>query len=179
MERFLRRAHHALTQYSLWGFLPIVAWLEERREAVSCLHPSLVHGDFHPNNILLRDDGSAVVIDWAGLQVSDPRFDLAWTLLLVSTHGHVAWRDYILQEYARLSGAGVEQIEWFETFACVRRLRVVTISLSEGPEKLGLRPDAVARMRQQMGAIQQVYVLLRQRTGIRVAEVERLFAAFS
>ena len=35
---------------------------------VPCRHPALVHGDFHPNNILLREDGSAVVIDWAGLQ---------------------------------------------------------------------------------------------------------------
>jgi aminoglycoside phosphotransferase (APT) family kinase protein len=179
VDRSLRRARDALAQFSLLGFLPIVAWLEERREAVPCRQPALVHGDFHPNNILLRDDGSAVVIDWAGLQVSDARFDLAWTLLLMSTHGSVAWRDAILQEYERLIGAKVEQIEWFETFACLRRLRVVAVSLSEGAEKLGLRPDAVTMMQQQMGAIQQVYTLLLERTGIRIAEVERLFAAFS
>src|SRR6266571_7217187 len=179
VDRSLRRAHDALTQFSLWGFLPIVAWLEERREAVSCRQPALVHGDFHPNNILLRADGAAVVIDWAGLQVSDARFDLAWTLLLVGTRGSVAWRDYILQEYERLVGAKVEQIEWFETFACLRRLRVVTVALSAGAEQLGLRPDAGARMQQQMGAMHQVYALLVERTGMRVAEVERLFAAFS
>lgn len=179
VDRSLRRAHDVLAQFSLRGFLPIVAWLEERRDTVSCRQPALVHGDFHPNNILLRDDGSAVVIDWAGLQVSDARFDLAWTLLLTGTHGSVEWRDSILQEYEHLVGARVEQLEWFETFACLRRLRVVTVSLSEGAEKLGLRPDAVTMMQQQMGAIQQVYALLLERTGIRVAEVERLFAAWS
>jgi aminoglycoside phosphotransferase (APT) family kinase protein len=179
VDRSLRRAHDALAQFSLLGFRPIVAWLEERRDAVPCQQPALVHGDFHPNNILLRDDGSAVVIDWAGLQVSNARFDLAWTLLLTGTHGSVEWRDAILQEYERLVGAKVEQLEWFETFACLRRLRVVTVSLSEGAEKLGLRPDAVTRMQQQMGAIQQVYALLLERTGIRVAEVERLCAVWS
>jgi aminoglycoside phosphotransferase (APT) family kinase protein len=178
VDRALRRAHDALAQFSLMSFLPIVEWLDERREAVPCRHPALVHGDFHPNNILLRDDGSAVVIDWAGIQVSDARFDLAWTLLLVGTRGSVEWRDAILQEYERLVGAKVEQIEWFETFGCLRRLRVMTVALSEGAEKLGLRPDAVTRMQQQMGAMQQVYALLLARTCIRVTEVERLFAAF-
>jgi aminoglycoside phosphotransferase (APT) family kinase protein len=179
VERALRRVRDALAQFSLRGFLPIVAWLDERREAVSCLQPALVHGDFHPNNILLRDDGAAVVIDWAGLQVSDARFDLAWTLLLVSTRGSVAWRDAILQEYERLVGATVEQLEWFETLARLRRLRVLTVALSAGAEQLGLRPDAGTRMQQQMGAMHQVYALLVERTGMRVAEVERLFAAFS
>jgi hypothetical protein len=31
-----------------------VAWLEERREAVACRQPALVHGDFHPNIILFE-----------------------------------------------------------------------------------------------------------------------------
>jgi aminoglycoside phosphotransferase (APT) family kinase protein len=178
VDRYLRRVHDALAQFSLSGFLPIVEWLAKRRDEVPCRQPALVHGDFHPYNILLRDDGSAVVIDWTGLHVSDARFDLAWTLLLVRTHGSVEWRDHILQEYERLVGAKVQQIEWFEAFACVRRLRAVTVSLSEGAEKLGMRPDAVTMMKQQLGAIKQVYELLLERTGIRVAEVERLFASF-
>jgi aminoglycoside phosphotransferase (APT) family kinase protein len=179
VDRYLRRVHDALAQFSLLGFLPIVDWLAKRRDEVPCRQPSLVHGDFHPNNILLRDDGSAVVIDWTGFHVSDARFDLAWTLLLVRTHGSMAWRDHILQEYERLVGARVQQIEWFETCACVRRLRAVTVSLSEGAEKLGMRPDAGTMMQQQIGAIKQVYELLLERTGIRVAEVERLFASVS
>ena len=76
-------------------------------------------------------------------------------------------------------GAKVEQLEWFETFACLRRLRVVTVALSAGAEKLGLRPDAITMMQQQRGAMHQVYALLLERTGIRVAEVERLFASFA
>ena len=98
---------------------------------------------------------------------------------MVSTHGSVEWRNRILQEYERLAGAKVEQIEWFEVLACVWRLRTVTVSLSEGAEKLGMRPDAVGMMKQQMGAIQQVYALLLERTGVRAAEVERLLAAFA
>jgi len=42
-----------------------------------------------------------------------------------------------------------------------------------------MRPEVVVMMKQQIGAIERVYDLLRERTGIRVGEVERLFASFS
>jgi hypothetical protein len=40
-----------------------------------------------------------------------------------------------------------------------------------------MRRDAVAMMQQQMAAVQQVYVRLQESTGLRVAEVERLFVS--
>jgi len=120
-----------------------------------------------------------MVIDWTQLSVSDPRFDLSWALLLVGSYEGPAWRERILREYERLSGAGVEQLEYFDVLACARRLFDVTTSLSLGAESLGMRPGAVERMRQQMDAFARVYELLLERTGIRVAEVERMLAEFS
>ena len=38
------------------------------------------------------------------MDISDSRFDLAWTLLLMSTHGDPEIRGLILREYKRLSG---------------------------------------------------------------------------
>lgn len=179
VDRELSKFRYYLARFPQPGFLPVLEWLEARRDKVPCLRPSPIHWDFHPGNVLLRDDGSMVVIDWTGLDVSDSRFDLAWTLLLVNTHEDTKWRDLILHEYERLVGTRVEQIEYFDVAACARRLLSVVISLSEGPEKLGMRPEAVAMMKQQMGAIERVYDLLLERTSIRVAEVERLFASLS
>ena len=141
--------------------------------------PSPIHMDFHPGNVLLRDDGSAVVIDWTGFDISDSRFDLAWTLLLVSTHEDEEWRDLVLQEYERQAGIRVEQRAYFDVAACARRLFSVVLSLSEGPEKLGMRAGAVTMMKQQMGSIKRVHGLLQERAGIRVPEVDRLLAQFS
>ena len=177
VDHYLASEREVLKDSLLRGFLPIVEWLQERRDDVPCREPSVMHGDFHANNILVRHDGSAVVIDWTGCQVSDPRMDLALTLLAVRIYGSVERRDYCLREYERLAGAKVQQIEWFETLACLWRLRTVTVSLSKGPEKLGWRPDAAGTIKQQMGAIKQVYDLLLQRTDTRVSEVERLFAS--
>ncbi len=179
VDRQQREWRAALAGLPEVGFLPVLEWLEARREQAPCLRPAPIHWDYHPGNVLLRDDGSAVVIDWTQVEVSDPRFDLAWTLLLVGSHESAEWRELILGEYERLAGERVEQLEYFDVAACVKRLASVYFSLALGPEKLGMRPDAVIRMKQQMGAHQRVYELLLERTGIRIAEVERLLASVS
>jgi aminoglycoside phosphotransferase (APT) family kinase protein len=175
VDRWLSRARDGLARFGQAGLLPIVEWLERRREALPCRRPSPVHQDFHPENVLLQADGSPVVIDWTAFDVSDSRFDLAWTLVLAHSYLGVEWRNRILQEYERVAEARVEQIELFEVFACGRRLFDISVSLAEGAEKLGMRPGAVAMMRQQMGEAERVYELLVARTGIRIAELERMF----
>ena len=179
VDAWLGEARAAVARFSLPGFERLVDWLQERRDLLPCPEPSVVHWDFHPFNILLRADGSPAVIDWAGCQVTDARLDLAWTLLLMSTHAGAEWRDPILHEYERLAGARVDQIELFEVLACARRLFDVTVSLSEGAERLGMRPEAAALMRQQREPLQRVYDLLRVRTGLRLAAVEAALASLS
>ena len=107
------------------------------------------------------------------------RFDLAWTLVLVSSYEGAVWRERILQTYEHLLGAAVQQIEYFEVYACVRRLFSIVASIQGGADKLGMDPNAVALMKEQMYAHRRVYDLLIKRTGIRVSEVERMFEAVS
>ena len=73
----------------------------------------------------------------------------------------------------------MEQMAYFDVAACLKRLFSVVVSLSDGAEKLGMRPGAEAVMKQQIGALESVYDLLLERTGIRVAEVERLLVSLS
>jgi aminoglycoside phosphotransferase (APT) family kinase protein len=44
---------------------------------------SLVHGDFHPGNVMLLADGEAVVIDWTGARRGIPEADFARTSLIL------------------------------------------------------------------------------------------------
>ena len=176
-DRFLGTYRPYLERFPSSGFLSVMEWLEARRQQVPCLRPSVIHWDFHPGNLLLRDDGSAVVIDWTQLDISDSRFDLAWTLLVVGTQEIPEWRGRILREYERLAGARVGEMVYFDVAACFKRLGSVVLSLSEGPEKLGMRPGAEAMMRKRMDAIKRVYELLLERTGIRVPVVEEMLAS--
>ncbi|MFI5316102.1 MAG: phosphotransferase family protein, partial [Myxococcota bacterium] len=58
-----------------------LAWLEhtrppERRQA-------LCHGDLHPNNLLVDDDGQWTLIDWTNARLAEPELDIAFTAELL------------------------------------------------------------------------------------------------
>jgi aminoglycoside phosphotransferase (APT) family kinase protein len=155
-------------------FLPVFEWLKTRRDSVPCTRPAPVHWDFHPGNLILQLDGALKVIDWTQIQVSDPRFDIGWTLLLAGAYSKEdILRSYILGEYQRLSGSQVEQLDYFDVANAVKRLGSVMISFSAGATKIGMRPDAIAAMRREFHALKWVYNLILARTGIVLPEVER------
>jgi aminoglycoside phosphotransferase (APT) family kinase protein len=181
VDQWLETARRSLESFPQVGLLPIVEWLQDRRDELFCQRPSPVHQDYHPNNVLVRDDGAAVVIDWTGFDVSDARFDLGWTLVLAHAYAGTQIRTSILTEYERLSGTVVKDkdIECFEVFACARRLFDVAVSVSAGAEKLGMRRETVNIMKQHREAHQRVYDVLRERTGMRVTPIEQLFASLA
>ncbi len=179
VDGWLAEARSLLGRFNLPDAAAMLDWLQERRERVPCTQPAPVHLDFHPNNILLSRDGAVHVIDWTQIQASDPRFDLAWTLVLVGSYESWAWRDRILAEYERLWGAKIPELEWFEVAACGRRLFSVIVSLAAGPEALGMRPEAVGLMRKSFGSLRKVHELLADRTGLRLKDTERLLAESS
>jgi len=115
------------------------------------------------------------VLDWTQIEVSDARFDLAWTLVLM---GSMAERDHevVLHEYERQAGEQVEGPEWFDVAACLKRPFSVIISMDEGAEKLGMRPGAEAQMREHAGPLRGVCTMLRERTQENFPEIERFLA---
>ena len=178
IDSWLGRAHGVLEASAYADLLPVVAWVEERRNRLPCARPAPVHQDLHPGNVLVRADGSAVVIDWTSFEVSDPRFDLAWTLLLVDAYEGPAMYAAVLHEYERWADGPVEELACFEVCACARRLFDIVSSLAEGAERRGMRPEALAGMRR-VEPLQRVYATLRERAGLRLARVEELLATLS
>ena len=175
VDRFLQMiSRETENSPDLKAFSPVLDWLEERRNLVPCTGPAPVHWDFHPGNVILKPDGTAVVIDWTQIQVSDPRFDLAWTLLLAGAYAGENVREMILDEYQRMIGVPVEQLAFFDVASCLKRLGTVMISLSAGADSMGMRPDAVAMMRRDFPALRWVYDFMVDRTGIQVLEIEKL-----
>jgi len=156
---------------------PVLDWLDKHKNDVSSEKLSIIHGDFHPNNIMLREDNSPVVIDWGAAAIGDYRVDLAWTILLSSTYTDPDLRKIILEAYEEISGPKIRDFEFFEVMAIFRRLRDVSVSLTSGAEKMGMRPEAVEKMRQDSEHLRRVYNLLSERTGLRILEFEDLLNA--
>jgi len=175
IDRWLEEAQEATQRFPDFDVSPFLDWVTARRNLFACERPSPIQQDFHPGNILVCADDTAVVIDWAHFAVSDYRFDLAWTLVLTHAHGWTGMRDLILQGYERHHGKSVEQIEVFEAVACARRLFDLTISLTFGPEHLGMTNQAVDSIRLSMNAHKRVHRLFVERTGLQVKVFDELF----
>jgi aminoglycoside phosphotransferase (APT) family kinase protein len=149
-----------------------MVWLAEQRERTACDRASVVHYDFHPDNILEDADGKLYVIDWTSAEISDYRFDLAWTLTLALAYGGPLRREMILKEYERQLGETVPELEVFDAAAIVRRIGFVMLSLGQGAEKMGMRPEAAEAMRRDKEPLTRLYDRLREITGLALQEVQ-------
>ena len=105
---------------------------DERASAAALLDEqpvggALLHGDLHPGNILLGDDGP-VVIDWFDATVGHPTADIARTMLLLSDgatdlrHLPGATPD-VIAKMQELFGAAVADIVSPTSLHTWRRLR--------------------------------------------------------
>jgi aminoglycoside phosphotransferase (APT) family kinase protein len=174
IEREMHRWRSVFAQYPAPGFQPTLDWLSVRQAGVKRPSPGPVHWDFHPANVILCPDGSARVIDWTQIDISDTRFDLAWTLLLIGSIESEVWRVRVQQEYERLLGRSVEDLDFFEVAAGVKRLYSSYLSVSIGAEKLGMRPGAEKIMMENAPKLQAAYRMVFSHTSLRIPELDAL-----
>ncbi|MFZ5815670.1 MAG: phosphotransferase family protein [Bacillota bacterium] len=153
---------------------PLVDWLAERGRGVR-LRLAPLHGDFHFENVLVRPDGSAAVIDWGITGLGDPRCDLAYAYILLTTEGNGRVGEQYRQIYESMAGP-VEDFDFFEAWALGWRLSITLIVLVRGSAAIGLRPGLEELMRQHLGYLRHVAALLSDRTGLRLPGVEALLA---
>lgn len=174
-ENWLERAGKAIQSHDLPQFKPVLVWMESHRPKTTP-PMSLVHGDFHPWNILVDSCGRRVVIDWTSAHRSDFRFDLAWTLLLAASTAGEEMRLRVLSSYERQAGSTVSDLDFFEVAACARRLADIFVSLRDGPERMGMRPEAADLMIGQRSHVVTAQRMLEQRIGLRIVGLDHFFA---
>jgi aminoglycoside phosphotransferase (APT) family kinase protein len=75
LETMLLRAADYLQHYRVDGTPALLRALEQQRPQPTT--PTLIHGDYILDNILVANGRISGVIDWAGGAVGDPRYDLA------------------------------------------------------------------------------------------------------
>jgi aminoglycoside phosphotransferase (APT) family kinase protein len=173
-DRWLRNLQDIQGDHQLNWLPPLLEWSANQRDDLTYQNICPTHNDYHPNNILLKDNGEMVVIDWTGFAISDPRFDLAWSLMLANSYRDFQSRTIILDDYQNQIGSTVEKIEVFEALASIRRMVDVYISLTKGAERQGMRPAAVEAIREQIPAHMRVLARLTALSSYHVGEVQSL-----
>jgi aminoglycoside phosphotransferase (APT) family kinase protein len=171
MDETISSYRSLYAKYNLRGFLQLTYWLDQHKHEIA-VQPAFVHQDFHANNVFLCPDNRLVVIDWTQFALSDSRIDLCWTLLIMGDLGNPDWGNQILHAYASHSRQSIEELDYFHVIVGMKLLASTVISLTFGPETVGLRPEAVQLTREQISTYKQLYQQIRTITGLIIPELE-------
>ena len=74
-------------------------------------HRKLCHGDFNPKNIILREDGTAFILDWAHATQGNASADAARTYLLFWLDGDLAGAEAYLDLFCKKSDTARQYVE--------------------------------------------------------------------
>lgn len=95
---------------------------------VSLRQDRLIHGDYHLPNVLKQGE-RYTVIDWTNAQWGDPRYDFAWSLLLLRLYGSERYAQAFAAAYLAIHPVPDDELKVFDGLACLRWLR---LSRSDG-----------------------------------------------
>lgn len=74
-------------------------------------HTKLCHGDFNPSNVVIANDGTAYVLDWAHATVGNASADAARTYLLFCLNGDKKAADMYLNLFCKKSDTAKQYVQ--------------------------------------------------------------------
>ena len=161
LERELEAIETAVAESGLDGLAAGAEWLRRRRPA-DAESPSLLHLDFHPKNILVRDNRCAAVLDWSESDVGDRHADVAMALVLMESApvddagainrvmlpvGRAITRMMYYNGYRRRMPLDPVRLRYYKAWAALRRLARYGRWVRVGPHVNGYKPEAPSYVR--------------------------------
>lgn len=171
--QLLAEMQEAIRRYQLKEFEPYLRWLEDHRQQGAVSRLSLIHNDYHPENLLVHN-GELVVIDWAFAEASDYRLDLAWTSMLVEAMLGESSRAMLLECYEQLAESEVECFQYFEVLKLTQRMVTIATWMDERVQIPVYRITRQAIRGEYKVHVLNPYRRLKQITGLRLPSIEAL-----
>jgi tRNA A-37 threonylcarbamoyl transferase component Bud32 len=85
-------------------------------------HTKLCHGDFNPSNVIIKEDGSYYIIDWAHVTQGNASADSAKTFLLFTMDGKEELAEKYLNMFSIKSGIAKTNIQrWIPIVAAAQK----------------------------------------------------------
>ncbi len=87
-------------------------------------HNKVCHGDFNPSNIIIKDDGTAYIIDWAHATQGNASADVARTYLLFCLNNDKETADKYLDLFCKKSDTAKQYIQkWLPIVAASQSVK--------------------------------------------------------
>ncbi|MGE7224343.1 aminoglycoside phosphotransferase family protein [Paenibacillus glucanolyticus] len=100
----------------------------------------MIHGDYHLGNIL-ESEGKLTVIDWTNVQIGDPRYDIAWSIILMWIYVSEKRASFYRAAFCAEGRYGEDELELFEAIACLRGILLFRAN------NLPIRHDTISRLK--------------------------------
>jgi aminoglycoside phosphotransferase (APT) family kinase protein len=169
------------------GPLPgLAAALEHLRARLTTFRsapPSLLHLDYHPQNVLVEGLRVLGVIDWANAAIGDRHFDAATTATILSTSSmeHPRWmRNNVagnnlrrtfnalyIAVYHAIAPMDLRRLRYYQGLAGALRLSMLGMMRMRGPQSVGFREGAAAEVTPSVLRLLSAYVS--RKTGVPVS----------
>ena len=89
-------------------------------------HTKLCHGDYHPSNVIVKEDGSIYIIDWAHVTQGNASADAARTYLLFSMDGQTETAEKYLNLFSEKSKISKSSIQrWIPIVAATQMTKQI------------------------------------------------------
>lgn len=100
--------------------------------------PTLIHRDFHPDNLLSDGQRITGVVDWGDLKIGDPAVDVAWTRMILSTEVNTALSETFIRGYMSRHPGIDETLPFWDAFSGFKRLMQILAYKAGQAERLNM-----------------------------------------
>jgi aminoglycoside phosphotransferase (APT) family kinase protein len=162
LDRMLRIIGQRIEQGPLPGLKEAHARLEARAGEFRIAPLSLLHLDYHPQNVVVSGMRVTGVIDWVNTDIGDRHLDAATTAAILSSSAleHPRWmRDNIAGNslralftslyvplYHAMAPLDFERFRYCQAVASLLRLSMLGMMRARGAEVVGFRPEAIGEV---------------------------------
>ena len=162
LDRMLTIIGQRVEQGPLPGLKAAHARLTARANEFRTAPLSLVHLDYHPQNVVVQNFRVNGVIDWVNTDIGDRHLDAATTAAILSSSAmeHPRWmRDNLagnslrtlftslyIPLYHAMAPLDFERFRYCQAVASLLRLSMLGMMHTRGAETVGFRPEAIGEV---------------------------------
>jgi aminoglycoside phosphotransferase (APT) family kinase protein len=166
------------------GLAEAAAYLRQRAPQFRDGPTSVVHMDYHPQNVLVEGLRVTGIIDWASATMGDRHFDAATTSVILSTSAmeHPSWmQDNVIGRnlrrtfcalylglYHAIAPIEFRRLRYYQGVAGALRLSMLGMMRARGPESVGFRPGAISEVTPTLLRLLSAYVSRKTGAAVRV-----------
>jgi aminoglycoside phosphotransferase (APT) family kinase protein len=159
LERLFRLIERRIEEAPLPGLSDALASLRRRAPRYSPAPPTIVHMDYHPQNVMVSGFRVSGVLDWVNADVGDRYLCAATTAVILSSSAmerprwmgeniagnslRALFASLYLPLYHAAAPMELERFRFAQGVAALLRLSMFGMMRARGPESVGFRPEAI------------------------------------